>query len=102
MGISPRLWRVLRVGPIVAVVGLVVFTAHLGVGLGGSRTDGVFNDFVYNGLELLAAAACLARAVLVREERLRWSASRSSTGPRATRRRWRRTWPTRSGTSPCS
>ena len=55
-----------------ALVGLAAFTAHVGLGLGGSSSDWFFNDFVYNGLELLAAAACLTRAVLVSEERVPW------------------------------
>ena len=41
------------------MLGLAAFTAHVGFGLGGSGRDWFFNDFVYNGLELLAAAACL-------------------------------------------
>src|SRR3954468_4260619 len=72
MGLSPRLRRLAWAGPALALTGLAVFVAHVGLGLGGSGTDWVFNDLVYNGLELLAAAACLLRAAFLREERLCW------------------------------
>src|SRR5215212_1014556 len=72
MGLSPALRRLVRAGPPVAVTGLAVFTAHVGLGLGGPSTDWFFNDFVYNGLELLAAADCLLRAAVMRDERVPW------------------------------
>jgi two-component system, cell cycle response regulator len=72
MGSSPRLPRALLAGLIVAIVAFAAFVAHVGLGVGGSGSDWLFNDFVYNGLELMAAAACLVRAWLVREERLPW------------------------------
>jgi two-component system, cell cycle response regulator len=51
---------------------LLAFAAHAGLGLGGGGLDWLFNDFVYNGLIFSAAAACLLRALLVREQRLGW------------------------------
>jgi diguanylate cyclase (GGDEF)-like protein len=57
-----------------AFVGITAYVAHVGLGLGGHGSDWLFNDFVYNGLELLAALACLSRAALVRRERLPWLA----------------------------
>src|SRR5215210_3613864 len=72
MGLSPALRRGVRGALLVALIGLAAFTLHVGLGLGGSGSDWLFNDFVYNGLELLGAVACLLRAALVREERLPW------------------------------
>jgi diguanylate cyclase (GGDEF)-like protein len=54
-----------------AVAGLLAHALHaaLGGGLGEIVTDGL-----YDGLLVLAAAACAARAALVREERGAWAA----------------------------
>src|SRR5215211_1637140 len=72
MGVSPRLTLLARAGAGAALVTLGIYTAHLGLGLGGSETDSFFNDFVYNWLEFSAALACFLRAAFVREERLPW------------------------------
>jgi diguanylate cyclase (GGDEF)-like protein len=40
--------------------------------LGPSSLDGLFNDWVYNGAEVIAGALVLARALLVRPERGAW------------------------------
>jgi diguanylate cyclase (GGDEF)-like protein len=52
---------------------LFVYALHVQFGLGGSGVDWLFNDFVYNGLILGSALACVLRAVLVPEERLAWA-----------------------------
>jgi diguanylate cyclase (GGDEF)-like protein len=41
-------------------------------GLGGSTAQGIFEDWVYNGLMLVAACLCLARAALASEDRPAW------------------------------
>jgi len=53
----------------IAVVGLAMNDLDL---LGTSRLDSFFNDWVYNGAEVAAAALVLARALLVRQERTPW------------------------------
>jgi diguanylate cyclase (GGDEF)-like protein len=61
-----RLWRA------VASVGFVFLVLHLAFGLGGHRLDGFAEKWVYDCLELLAAAACIARGLSTREERAPW------------------------------
>jgi diguanylate cyclase (GGDEF)-like protein len=56
----------------VALVGLLLVSLHVGVGLGGSGTDHFFNRWLYSGLLLLAAGATLARGLAVREKRGAW------------------------------
>ena len=63
-----RLWRAL------AVVGFGLLVAHLGTGLGGRGLDHFADRWLSDGLELLAGSGCLLRALLVRHERLAWSA----------------------------
>ena len=63
----------LRIAQGLAVLALAAFTLHAGFGLGGAGTDGLFNDYVYNGLMALAAASCLLRAVRIREARPAWT-----------------------------
>jgi diguanylate cyclase (GGDEF)-like protein/putative nucleotidyltransferase with HDIG domain len=58
---------------VVACLGLLAFGGHAAFGLGGPSSDVVFDDYVYNGLVLTAAAWCIARAVLVRRERAAWA-----------------------------
>jgi two-component system cell cycle response regulator len=58
---------------VVAVLGLLGFAAHTGLGLGGDAMSGFFNDWVYNGLIAMSAVWCLARAVLVRTDRGAWA-----------------------------
>jgi diguanylate cyclase (GGDEF)-like protein len=54
---------------VIAVGGLAM--NNLGL-LGTSRLDGFFNDWVYNGAEVVASGLVLARALLVRRERGAW------------------------------
>ncbi len=48
------------------------FFAYTIAGVGGPRADTVFNDYVYNAIELAAFALCLLRIVYVRADRLAW------------------------------
>src|SRR4051812_28982367 len=61
----PRLWQAILVAGLV-VLGLS-YVGHLSPG--GTR---LYETWLYEGLELLAALGCLARAVLVRAERSAW------------------------------
>jgi diguanylate cyclase (GGDEF)-like protein len=65
--------RALLVSRVLACVGLAAYAAHTGLGLGGPGMDSFFNDWVYNGLVLTAAAWCISRAAIVRAERLPWA-----------------------------
>jgi two-component system, cell cycle response regulator len=60
-------------GGLVGLCLLAAFTAHAVIGLGGSRTDTLFNTWVYDALMLTSAAACLLRAALLRRERAAWA-----------------------------
>jgi two-component system cell cycle response regulator len=64
----------LRIGRVVCAALLVVVGAYAVEGLLGTQgsIDRLFNSWIYNGLLLAAGACCLARAVLVRVERLPW------------------------------
>ena len=68
---SPRLAWALRAGQAVAVGGLTIFVLHALTGVGG-RVDGLIQDWLYNGLLVLAAAGCIARAVAIKKERAAW------------------------------
>jgi diguanylate cyclase (GGDEF)-like protein len=57
---------------VAAAVVWIAFVAHLGPGLGGEDLNTFFDSWVYNGLILAAAASCLLRAALHREERVAW------------------------------
>jgi two-component system cell cycle response regulator len=54
---------------LLAVVGAYALEAMLGT---QGRIDWLFNNWIYNGLLIASGACCLARAVLVRVERLPW------------------------------
>jgi len=60
-----RLWQAILVAGLVLLA--LHYVAH--VSEGGSR---VYETWVYEGLELLAAFGCLARVALVRAERVAW------------------------------
>jgi diguanylate cyclase (GGDEF)-like protein len=51
---------------------LVVYAAHVTVGLGGSGLDGFFQGWVYDSLILAAAASCLVKGAVDQNERPRW------------------------------
>jgi len=54
--------------------GVGVLMLHLTLGLGGVRSDGVFENGVYNALMVIATATVLARAITVRAQRPAWLA----------------------------
>jgi two-component system, cell cycle response regulator len=70
--VSPRLRTGLRAFWALAGLALLAFVAHATVGFGGPGLDTFFQDWVYNGVTLGSALACLLRAYAVREERLPW------------------------------
>ncbi len=61
-----RVWR------FVACAGFAFLVAHLAFGFGGSGLNNFSERWVYDGLELLAAAGCLLRAASTRVERGAW------------------------------
>src|SRR5436305_5538911 len=63
--------RFLRVTQTVAFAFLVAFSVHA-LFWRGKGLDHFFNDWVYNGLVLAAAASCLTRAVRIRRDRAPW------------------------------
>ena len=62
-----RLWRA------VVLAGFGFLVAHLAFGLGGPHLDDFADKWVYDALELLAAAGCLLRAASTRNERVAWT-----------------------------
>jgi two-component system cell cycle response regulator len=56
------------------LLGLALYVAQTAWGVFGPGLDGFFNNWVYNGLVLAAAASCLLRAVFVAQERAAWLA----------------------------
>jgi diguanylate cyclase (GGDEF)-like protein len=73
-GRRPRLRRALRVAAGAALACLALFAAHAVLGLGGRALGGWRRDAVYDGVIVIAAGACLARARLVAVERALWLA----------------------------
>ena len=71
MSSAPRLVRA-SLYVLVAAVAIQVAHAFLGLAKGELLTR-VIEDWLYNGVLIGAALVCVARAVLVREERLAWS-----------------------------
>src|SRR2546430_17312429 len=53
-------------------LGLLLLAVHFGFGAWGAGADGVFNCWIYDVVETLAALGVLARAAVVREERWAW------------------------------
>jgi two-component system cell cycle response regulator len=66
----PPAVRALRIAGAVALAALIAQSA---LGIGGAALDAVFSAWVYNGVIVASAVLCLARAVLVRRERLAWA-----------------------------
>ena len=61
------IWRVL------GALGFAFLFLHLAFGLGGHSLDDFVNRWLYDALELFAAAACLHRAVRIRSDRTAWA-----------------------------
>ncbi len=76
MPLTARLSRRARVAVngagLVLVLALLVVVLHLAGLLGGRGLDTLINKGLYNGLEVLATLAVLARVMLVRSERGTW------------------------------
>ena len=72
MDTSPRLRAWLRAFTALTGLALLAYVLHTAFGLGSPELDGFFQDWVYCGLIVAAGAACVTRAVAVREERAAW------------------------------
>ncbi|HUC00827.1 MAG TPA: diguanylate cyclase [Solirubrobacterales bacterium] len=70
--LSPRNRLLLRCGGGALVLGFLAFVLHAATGFGGSAAETFFGIWDYDSLMLGAAASCLARAAIVRRERLAW------------------------------
>jgi two-component system, cell cycle response regulator len=71
--LSPRNRLLLRCGGAALVLGFLAFALHAATGFGGSTANTFFGIWDYDALMLGAAASCLARAAIVRRERLAWA-----------------------------
>jgi two-component system, cell cycle response regulator len=76
--VLPQTWLrpgvvAVRVWAVVAAVGYGFLVAHLAFGLGGAALDHFADRWVYDALEVIAAAGCLLRAATNRDERLPWA-----------------------------
>ena len=58
---------------IACALALLACGLHLGAGLGGDALAPFFNDYLYNGLVLVAAVSCIVRAVRVPGQRAAWA-----------------------------
>jgi diguanylate cyclase (GGDEF)-like protein len=72
--VSDSRLRAVRILLGVAVIGLCAYAAHSLAGLGGHGLDGLFEDWVFNGLFFAGAALCLLRAMWSTLERGAWTA----------------------------
>ena len=63
-----------RVYELILLVGLGFHALHTGLGVGGSRLDGVLDTWLYVALLVACAAGCVTRALFVDGERLAWLA----------------------------
>jgi two-component system cell cycle response regulator len=71
--IDNRSRLLVRSGGAVMALAFLAFAAHGALGFGGTAVDDIFGVWVYDALMLGAAASCLARALLVKRERLAWA-----------------------------
>ncbi len=55
------------------LIGVVFHATHAALGVGGHGLDSFAKDWVYTGVELIAAAVCAARAIRRREDRWAWA-----------------------------
>jgi hypothetical protein len=68
----PRARLIKRAFALAGVIALAFHLAHGQVGLGGHALDGFADNWVYDAIVIGAMCSCLARAWLVREERIVW------------------------------
>src|ERR1700722_7791933 len=71
-GLTPSTRAGVRAVGFILTLAVTALALHDSGVLGGASLDGLFNEWVYNGTEILAAALVLARAVLIRRERRAW------------------------------
>ena len=71
--LSPLQSRLVVGAAVTSGVLWLAFVAHAAFDLGGAGLDSFFNSFLYNALLLIAAASCLTRAAVLREERAPWA-----------------------------
>ena len=69
---SSRTYKVLWAAQGLALVVLAAHAAHTGLGLWDPALRDVFENWVYNGLMLGGALACLARGALLADDRGAW------------------------------
>ena len=71
--LAPATVRVIRFGGVLLAVAFLGYALQTIVPFGGEVGSLVFGGWLYDGLLLGAVAACMARAVLVRQERSAWA-----------------------------
>ena len=71
--LRPREQLLIRCGGALLALAFLAFALHTALGFGGSQLDDLFGIWIYDALMLGAAASCLARAALIRRERLAWA-----------------------------
>ena len=72
MNLTGRKRTALRALVGLAILALAAHVAYGALGLGGPTLDAVMHDWVYTALILVSGGLCLARGLLVREERASW------------------------------
>ena len=70
--VGPRGRLALRIAAVAGLLALAFHIAHGQFGLGGSGADSFTYDWLYDAVIISGAVSCLARATLVRQERLPW------------------------------
>jgi two-component system cell cycle response regulator len=70
--VGPRTRLALRIAAIAGLLALAFHVAHGQFGLGGGAVDRFTYDWLYDAVIISGAVSCLARAALVRRERLPW------------------------------
>jgi diguanylate cyclase (GGDEF)-like protein len=70
MTVSGKPLFVLRLLQAMAIAGLLLYGLNTSAGLGGESQ--FWNDWVYNGIVVASAVFCLARAALIKAERVAW------------------------------
>jgi diguanylate cyclase len=71
-GLGRRARVAVHVAGLLAVAGVLSLVLHGAGALGGPGLNGLFDDWVYSGIELLVVGLVLARALLVERDRRAW------------------------------